>query len=423
QARSIVRDRAQLCQRESIQLNELTQLFSTQTSPFFCGMRHPVPYVAQQLLCAAQYVFPQESDWMPSCVEQLHRDGHAYLSLRFSQNVGLDVVSQANQEDDDEIDVLGIQQITFRGNTSALLIDTRGTSWIWEETNTFAEYTDAIAVTRIEGTTGKLIGRRQPEILLDEQAVDYELVTWSPSQATTIRTVNQDSIFAFSGDGNRLAIGSVEWTVALWDFKQQQFIEIQGDVNIPSYQKGPAAIAVDSKGETVFFSMQDSAKIDKWVVGQSLEGFNNDNDREITVMLCSQDGSLLVSGTDDGKVTIWETKTNARMKVLKGHQKKITGIAISRDKTLIVTASFDGTIRVWDWQGIYPHIVDVQSILEGEDSSKEDGSLSSPTSCQIAHVSIATQISAIDVSPNGSRIAAGDKEGNVFVWDLILPNP
>src|SRR5262249_39754461 len=57
---------------------------------------------------------------------------------------------------------------------------------------------------------------------------------------------------------------------------------------------------------------------------------------------------LIVTGSDDGLVKVWDARTGKEKLCLKGHARQVRGVAVSADGALIVSASFDGLVKVWD---------------------------------------------------------------------------
>ena len=68
----------------------------------------------------------------------------------------------------------------------------------------------------------------------------------------------------------------------------------------------------------------------------------------VSSVAITSDGKLIVSGSGDTSVRVWETSSGKCLSVLEGHTKFISGVAITSDGKLIVSGSEDGTVRVWE---------------------------------------------------------------------------
>ena len=58
----------------------------------------------------------------------------------------------------------------------------------------------------------------------------------------------------------------------------------------------------------------------------------------------SQDGSRVVSGSDDSIVRIWNATTGEVEVDLRGHTGSVTSVAFSKDDSRVVSGSHDNTI-------------------------------------------------------------------------------
>ena len=66
-------------------------------------------------------------------------------------------------------------------------------------------------------------------------------------------------------------------------------------------------------------------------------------------MRFSPDGKMLVTGSWDNVVRIWDLTTGRLSAMWTGHTGPIRGIEFSPDGRIVATSSLDRTIRVWKW--------------------------------------------------------------------------
>jgi WD40 repeat protein len=104
----------------------------------------------------------------------------------------------------------------------------------------------------------------------------------------------------------------------------------------------------------------------------------------------SPDGQIIVSGSRDKTIRLWNTEGNPIGKPLQEHTEEVRSVAFSPDSELIVSGSDDTTIRLWDEQG--------NSIGQPLRGHKD---------C----------VNAVVFSPDGKLIVSGSSDGTVRLWD------
>jgi G protein beta subunit-like protein len=152
--------------------------------------------------------------------------------------------------------------------------------------------------------------------------------------------------------------------------------------------------------------------------------------------LCISPDKRLLAAAGHSSVKLYETGSNnpQPIQTLQGHTGNITGIAFHCESKWLVTSSEDGTVKIWDTrngvvQRTYNHGSPANDVVihpnQGEIiSCDRSGSVRvwdlAENAC--SHSMIPEEdvsVQSVTVAGDGRLLCAGNKLGNVFVWQLI----
>lgn len=149
---------------------------------------------------------------------------------------------------------------------------------------------------------------------------------------------------AFSPSGHQIVTASFQH-MYVWDIAAS---EIPDNI-IGPYERTPVgSLAVSPNGQMVVLGSHDG-KIRLWDIGteetySTFEGHNG----IVSEVVFSSDGRMIASGSNDQTVRLWNIDTGKVQHVCEGHENIITAVAFSPDGRIVVSSSLDMTIRTWD---------------------------------------------------------------------------
>ena len=125
-------------------------------------------------------------------------------------------------------------------------------------------------------------------------------------------------------------------------------------------------------------------------------------------MAFSPDGKLIVSGSNDNTVRLWDATTGTARQTLEGHSGAVYSVAFSPDGELVVSGSYDKTMRLWDaMTGTARQTLEGHSGAVSSMALSPDGKLivsgSSSSSSSLFNVWWATRSVAATTPPEGYK--------------------
>jgi len=245
---------------------------------------------------------------------------------------------------------------------------------------------------------------------------------------------------AFSRDGRRLASGSWQGQVQLWD------VEAGGKPLISFAETRDSrhpvcALAFSSDGGRLA-TASFNRRVDVWdtTTGELVRSLPHNG--LVQCVAFSPDGRRIASAGEEKIVRVWDATTGREVLGLRGHTSHCGCVTFSPDGQRLASASMDGTIRVWDASPLQGH--EGQENLTFRQHSNEIWSLAvSPDGQQVVSAGFSTPATVWDPQtghvsaefrdhtdvvfcvawqPDSRRIASAGGDGGLFtvkVWDAL----
>ncbi|GKT48338.1 vegetative incompatibility protein HET-E-1 [Colletotrichum spaethianum] len=250
---------------------------------------------------------------------------------------------------------------------------------------------------------------------------------WSACLQTLEGHSDDVTSVAFSSDGQRLASGSDDHTVKVWDTATGACLQ-----TFEGHSSRVTSVAFSSDGQRLASGSGDyTVKVWDTATGACLQTFKGHSDYVRSVAF-SSDGQRFASGSDDHTVKVWDTATGACLQTFEGHSSRVTSVAFSSDGQRLASGSNDYTVKVWDtatgaclqtFKGHSDYVrsvafsSDVQRLASGSDDRTVKVWDTATGACLQTLKGHGSWVRSVAFSSDGQRLASGSNDYTVKVWD------
>ncbi|GFQ04604.1 angio-associated migratory cell protein [Phtheirospermum japonicum] len=192
------------------------------------------------------------------------------------------------------------------------------------------------------------------------------------------------SCLAFSSYGHLLASGDVNGLLHIWDHlgNQKQRFDIGAELEWVKWHPSGHLVLAGSADHNVY--MWDA---DEGTLHQTFSGHG----KSVTCGDFTPDGNIVCTGSEDGTLRIWDPASGRRIHVVKGDEFPLICLAMKADSTLALTGTAGGFVHVSNIKT--GKVVSSLSVHEG------------PVNC-------------VGISPSIPWGATGGADGKLIIWDM-----
>lgn len=308
------------------------------------------------------------------------------------------------------------------------------------------EYGARMLLARLDWEEGN-IGRLRRTLRENESFGDlgFEWNFWNRMcQLDTQTLYTADPLFsiAVSPDERLVAAGDRAGLITIWDTKTG--IEVKTLRGHKDYLRDLAFtpnqkwLISASQDQTIRIWDPLSGQTKKMLTGH-IAGGNS--------IALTKDGNTLLSGSADRTIRFWDLETGQMIETVTGHSDEIYKIAISPSEKYFASAGMEAVIYLWDWdtktliRKLEGHnnersrirldefgpirglefISDTELVSAGEDRTVRKWDLKKQTESEIIFTTPGVPL-ALEIFPDGNRIAICESGGTVTTKDLTSPS-
>lgn len=248
---------------------------------------------------------------------------------------------------------------------------------------------------------------------------------------TVDKNVSVNSVAFSPIKKNLLAIGGGDSKLRLWDYSSNELIEFEvhsKEISSVTFSKKGERLATGSHDGSIklwdtsiagLALIKDLAKIepDNLQLKPTLRGHAG----HVKSVAFSPDGNTLVTGSNDGTAKLWDVRTrlldiSEREDIgvkLKIHQNAILSLAYSSERGSLVSGSADKELR----------FTSIRAVMEKRNSDRNPKNIQQAINENSVPEPAKSEVSSVTVSRSGKLLADGNWTGTLRLWTLGTGGP
>jgi len=192
------------------------------------------------------------------------------------------------------------------------------------------------------------------------------------------------------------------------------------------------SVAFNDDGTKVVSGSEDKT-IKVWNVATGeMEQTLNGHTATVCSVAFNDDGTKVVSGSEDNTIKVWNVATGEMEQTLNGHTDQVFSVAFN-DGTKVVSGSLDNTIKVWNVakgemeQTLNGHTYGVMSVAFNDDGTKVVSGSNDKT-IKIWNVSTGEMeqtlnhtgsVMSVAFNHDGTKLVSGSWDNTIKIWDTL----
>jgi WD40 repeat protein len=184
------------------------------------------------------------------------------------------------------------------------------------------------------------VAKGVPEYTLHVRRVEM-LTDPHPPNANWVYSV------AFFPQYNTMLVSGSLSGLKLWNFGKEPWEEVS-ESDVEHIDARVYSVAFSPDGRLLAAGLGNDKRImlldvGRWTVARTLAGHTE----SVNSVAFSPDGTLLASGSDDKTVKLWDVAIGQVLNTFTGHSGSVNSVAFSPDGKLLASGSEDGAVKLW----------------------------------------------------------------------------